>query len=229
MKVVISQPMFFPWIGLFEQIKLADTYIHLDDVQMPGGSSLINRVQLKGPSGAFWWTVPLKNRELSDTIKEVKVSIDQRWIKKSLQTLDQILSGLPFKNQSIELFMDVMGMEFKSLSEMNIYSIQTISSFLGIDVNFKYVFRNEYPKNKTEKLIKILNKENAQIYISGLGGKKYIDAEIFHKNNIKLKFMEYRNLEYKQNYGPFCPYGSILLPIAALGRETKSLLVSGAV
>jgi hypothetical protein len=36
--VVISQPMFFPWVGMLEQLKLADTYVHYDDVQFEKGS-----------------------------------------------------------------------------------------------------------------------------------------------------------------------------------------------
>ena len=44
--VVISQPMFFPWVGMFEQIALADVYVHYDDVQFSKGS-FTNRVQLK--------------------------------------------------------------------------------------------------------------------------------------------------------------------------------------
>ncbi|HOX52645.1 MAG TPA: WbqC family protein, partial [Fibrobacteria bacterium] len=32
--VVITQPMYFPWVGLFEQIRLADEIVWLDDVQL---------------------------------------------------------------------------------------------------------------------------------------------------------------------------------------------------
>ncbi|MBC8123824.1 MAG: WbqC family protein, partial [Gemmatimonadaceae bacterium] len=56
--VVISQPMLFPWIGMFEQICLADVYVHYDDVQFSKGS-FSNRVQVKSASGSKWITVPL--------------------------------------------------------------------------------------------------------------------------------------------------------------------------
>ena len=32
MKVVITQSMLFPWVGMLEQIRLADILIHYDDV-----------------------------------------------------------------------------------------------------------------------------------------------------------------------------------------------------
>ena len=130
MKVVVSQPMFFPWIGLFEQIQLADTYVHLDDVQMPGGSSFMHRVQLKGASGAFWWSLPLKKRSISALISDVEIAPSQKWIQKSQHSLEQILSGLPFRNESIDIFLEVIEKNFNTLSQFNKYSIELISKYL---------------------------------------------------------------------------------------------------
>jgi hypothetical protein len=33
--IVILRPQYFPWAGVFEQIRLADIYVHHDDVQFP--------------------------------------------------------------------------------------------------------------------------------------------------------------------------------------------------
>ena len=44
--VVVLQPQFFPWRGVFEQIRLADEFVHLDDAQFQKGG-FTNRVQLK--------------------------------------------------------------------------------------------------------------------------------------------------------------------------------------
>ena len=43
MKVVITQPMLFPWVGLLEQIMLADVLVNYADVQFSKGS-FTNRV-----------------------------------------------------------------------------------------------------------------------------------------------------------------------------------------
>ena len=65
--VVVSQPMFFPWVGMFEQIRLADAYVHYTDVQFSKGS-FVNRVQIKTADGFRWLTVPLKNVALGQNI-----------------------------------------------------------------------------------------------------------------------------------------------------------------
>ncbi|MCA9907942.1 MAG: WbqC family protein, partial [Anaerolineae bacterium] len=59
MKLVISQSMYFPWAGLLEQIRLADTFVHYDDVQHTRG--FYNRVQIKTGNGVRWITVPLRD------------------------------------------------------------------------------------------------------------------------------------------------------------------------
>ncbi len=58
--VVISQPMLFPWAGMFEQIRLADVYVHYPDVQFSKGS-FTNRVQVKTAGGSRWLTLPLRD------------------------------------------------------------------------------------------------------------------------------------------------------------------------
>ena len=54
-RVVISQSMLFPWVGLLEQMRLADVFVHYDDVQFSKGS-FVNRVQVKTPDGVRWMT-----------------------------------------------------------------------------------------------------------------------------------------------------------------------------
>ena len=38
MKILITQSMLFPWIGLLTQIKLADIIVHYDDVAFSKGA-----------------------------------------------------------------------------------------------------------------------------------------------------------------------------------------------
>ena len=48
MKVVISQPMFFPWRGYIELCRSADIIVMYDDIQKIQIGSYPNRVQIKG-------------------------------------------------------------------------------------------------------------------------------------------------------------------------------------
>ena len=69
---VISQSMYFPWIGLFDQIRLADEFIFYDDVQLTRG--FYNRVQVAQANGTKFITVPLAKKKQKQLIQDTKIS-----------------------------------------------------------------------------------------------------------------------------------------------------------
>ncbi len=84
--IAISQPMYFPWIGLFEQILLSDIFVFYDDVQFSKGS-FTNRVQIKTPQGSRWLTVPIKKSKLNTKINEVYIDNKKNWKESHLSSL----------------------------------------------------------------------------------------------------------------------------------------------
>ena len=60
MNIVGSQPMFLPWIGFFEQIKLADVFVHDDEVEL-SRPSFTTRVQVKTDRGSAWLSEPIRH------------------------------------------------------------------------------------------------------------------------------------------------------------------------
>ena len=65
--------MFLPWIGLFEQIRLADVFVHYDDVQMPRGRSFVQRVQIKTPRGQQWLSAQIDKKASGRRINEMRL------------------------------------------------------------------------------------------------------------------------------------------------------------
>ena len=58
--VVITQPMYFPWIGMLEQMRLADHFVSYAGAAFSKGG-FTNRVQVKTANGVHWLTVPLRD------------------------------------------------------------------------------------------------------------------------------------------------------------------------
>jgi len=77
-RVVISQPMYFPWVGFIAQMALADVFIWLDDAQFSKGS-FTNRIQVKLPDGRKWMSVPLEGKGAFQTIRDLH-SARKDWI-----------------------------------------------------------------------------------------------------------------------------------------------------
>ena len=73
--VMISQPMYFPWVGFIAQMALADVMIWLDDVQFSKGS-FTNRIQVKTAAGPKWMSIPLKDKGSKILIRDIEMIDD---------------------------------------------------------------------------------------------------------------------------------------------------------
>ena len=62
MIVGILQPSYLPWLGYFDQIYHADTFVLYDDVQFDKGGWR-NRNRIKTSQGVQWLTVPVLEKK----------------------------------------------------------------------------------------------------------------------------------------------------------------------
>jgi hypothetical protein len=218
-KIVISQPFFFPWVGLFEQIRLADVYVHFDDAQFPlgRGRSFINRVEVKTPHGAQWLTVPVLRPGLQ-LISEVVIGGDPRWRDKHIKTLTYNYSRTPFFREMMEIAESVFGLNTESLAAMNIYAIERISAYFGLGARFCLSSSYGIKSSSSAKVLELVQRLNGNVYITGHGAKNYLDHELFERNGIRVEYMDYQRTPYPQLYGEFNPHVSILDLIGNVGR-----------
>ena len=217
-RIVISQPMFFPWVGIFEQLRLADLFIHYDDVQLSQGRSFSSRVQIKSHNGIQWLTIPII-REKNQIIKDVLIDESQDWRSRHLKTLVLNYGKARFSDEMLALANDIYSFKTKYLSEFNIFAIEKVANFFGLSK--KFAISSEY-KTKThgsEKILEILLLVKGTTYITGHGARNYLNHELFENNGIKVEYMDYQRTPYPQLHGEFDPHVSILDLIASVGRE----------
>ena len=69
-----------------------------------------------------------------------------------------------------------------------------------LNVNTKIYYSSKYlvEAEATERLISIIKKLNGKIYLSGMGGDKYQQKEIFLSNSIDIKYNTFKHPEYNQ-------------------------------
>jgi len=215
-KIVISQPMFFPWVGLFEQIRLSDVYVHYDDVQFPQGRSFMSRVQIKTPAGIQWLTVPVK-REEKQSIKNVMIDDCQRWREKHLKTLQFNYAKALFVDEMLSLVESIYSQDTLLLSELNIVAIEKIAEYFDIKRSFLRSSDYSIQSSSSEKLLQLILHLNGTVYITGHGARNYLDHELFESNGIRVEYMDYQRTPYAQLHGDFNPHVSILDLIANVG------------
>lgn len=224
MRVVISQPMFFPWVGLFEQVRLADIFVHYDDVQLPQGRSFIRRVQIKTPGGSAWLTVPV--RKGAHLIREARLDDSQDWRETHRKTLQHNYAKAPFVGEMLELVEDVYAQKTHSLCEMNIYAIEKIAAYFGLAPCFLRSSRLGIGGSSSERLLRIVKKLGGTTYITGHGARNYLDHPLFEAEGVRVEYMNYRCVPYPQLHGAFTPFVTILDLIANTGREGRDVIRS---
>jgi hypothetical protein len=226
--VVISQPMFFPWIGLFEQIALADVYVHYDDVQLPLGRSFITRVQIKTVDGVQWMTIPIV-RNGQQLIRDVRIDNTQDWRRKHLGILKHAFAKAEHAADAIGLVDSVYATRIDSLAMLNAQLIEKIAAYFEIKTEFRWSSDFASPFHSSEKLLDLVQKLGAVRYITGHGARNYLDHPLFDQAGVAVEYMNYECRPYQQLHGPFTPYVSILDLIANLGRSGRELIVSRAI
>lgn len=220
MNVVISQSMLFPWVGMLEQIKLADCFVHYDDVQFSKGS-FVNRVQIKTAQGMRWMTVPLKNLHLGQHIDEVEVAPISKWRDNHLKLLKTSFEGAKYANEVLEIVNHVYSVDYPNIGDLARASLMSLVSYFGLNQSKKFIDVKELEINgySDKRVLEVVRKLGGSNYITGLGALKYLDHDLFEAHGISVRYMQYKCYPYPQKYGEFTPYVSGLDLIANCGKD----------
>lgn len=226
--IVISQPMFFPWVGMFEQIRLADIYVHYDDVQFSKGS-FSNRVQVKTADGSKWLTVPLPSLHLGQVINQVAIGPIGEWGPRHLALLEQSYDEAPHAKEMLALVRQVYARPFANLSELGIASMDATREFFGLAPKARFVRSSDLgiSGQSDARVLAIVKHLGGDRYITGHGARNYLDHERFATEGVFVDYIDYRKVPYPQLHGAFTPYVSILDLIANRGRDGASVICSG--
>jgi hypothetical protein len=222
--VVILQPGYLPWLGFFDQMYKSDIFVILDDVQYDK-HGWRNRNRIKTAQGIQWLTVPvLISGKCKPIIKDVLIDNRINWQKKHLKGIEQNYKKAQFFKDYFYLFEETLSKEWKYLIDLDMEFIYKLNAALGL--NRKIIFSSglNIKTDKTERLINICQMLNADKYLTGDAAKDYIDGAEFTKNNILLEFHNYSHPNYKQLYGKFIPYLSIIDLIFTYGDKSLEIL-----
>lgn len=218
MKCAIMQPTYFPWAGYFNLISKSEIFVFLNDAQYSKGSWHSRNIIIVN-NNKYTLTVPTIKSPLSTSIVNKLVDNSINWQKKHAKMIMQAYSKHPFV-EDLHLLIDFFEkLNFQNLSELNTAIINFISKKLNIKTNFLYSNDLNLIDKRTTKILEILNRINATVYLSPEGSKKYLKEDRFEEStDIKLLFNDYQSIKYNQkNQINFIENLSIIDVIANLG------------
>lgn len=218
--VVVSQPMYFPWVGMLQQIRLCDTFAYYDDVQFSRGG-FVNRVQIKTQEGIRWLTVPLLNFHLGQLINEVRIDNTKGWKRSHRDQLQQAYATAPFRKDLFDLVDEVFSRDYEFIGGLASASTDALVGYfseIGVGKRFLASSAMGVSGSSSQRVIDICAALNAKTYLTGHGARNYLDHEGFEGRGIAVVYIDYELDEYPQLHDEFTPYVSALDLVANCGR-----------
>ncbi len=213
-RVVISQPMYFPWAGFLAQMALADVFIWLDDAQFSKGS-FTNRIQVKLDGGRRWMSVPLAGKGSFQRIADL-ADTGGGWQESHRALLAQSLRGQPHAQQALTLFDDTHAAP-GSLCDRLVASAEGMAAAMGIlPAQRLRSSQMAVAGTSSDRVRDLVRAVGGTEYITGHGALSYLDHEGFEAAGIRVSYMDYRPEPWPQGHGDFTPYVTGLDLLAAL-------------
>ncbi len=230
MRLVISQPMYFPWYGHLEQILAADTYVFYDDVQFSKGS-FTNRVQLLVDGVQQWLTLPVRLPQATMPIQDVMLNCDKDWKLAHLRKFHAAYRKAPYLTDAIALMESVFSAETTSLSSIAIDSVKCLATYFGLMEATAFMKSSELGigGSGSARVLAICQQLGACEYITGHGAKNYLDQASFERAGIEVSFLDYGLVPYRQLSQPFTPYVSSLDLVAMMGKQGRTAIAGSVV
>lgn len=224
MILTAHQPMFMPWLGLFDKISRANTFCIFDDVPFER-HGFGNRNQIKTHNGAQWLTVPVHlDDHLAKPAREVRICNDHNWRRKHLRSIELAYQKAPYFKFYWPGIMMLYDDDVETLAEFNSRMLVVFMALLGIKVDIVKASERGFTGAKSDLVLDMCQKLGATEYWFGSQGRDYADLEAFARAGVKAHFQDYQHPVYEQLHGAFVPNMSILDLVMNCGPKSLRVL-----
>jgi len=199
MKCAIHQPQFLPWLGYLHKINSADVFVFLDNVQFKK-NEFQNRNKIRLQDSAHWITVPVSFK-FGDTLRDAQIAADPHWQRKMSTTLQHGYGKSPHYGRYASELVELISRKWDNLADLNIATVEWLMKCFKIRAKILVASTMpEFSSEPTQRLIEICRHIHADTYLSGAGGREYLDVSAFEKAGIQLEFQDFLHPVYPQCY-----------------------------
>lgn len=213
MKLAITQPYLFPYIGYWQLIAAADRFVLLDDVNYIK-KGFINRNRILYGNSDHQFTISLDHPSQNNLIMDSKLSADPESRMNFLRLVQDAYRHAPYYDAVYPMVERVMTNSELDLTEFIFYSIRETAAYLGVKTEFtkSSLVEKDPALRAQDRIIAICKKLDADTYINPAGGRELYDQETFAANGLQLYFIDMKQdmVRYKQFAEPFIENLSII-------------------
>lgn len=223
MKATIHQPQYFPYPGFFHKLSLSDVFIIMDDAQYD--KRFTNRNKIMATNGWIWLTIPINKDHKFLANSDVQINNDVSWRDVHWKKIYHSYANTRYFKKYETFFKSIYEKEWTSLFKLNFETLQKIMDILSIKVQIIKSSELNVTGTSTEKLVNLCKAVGADTYVSGIGGRNYMDENLFRKNNINLEYQNYVAKPYSQRLSDsFIPDLSIIDMLVNVGPECMPVI-----
>lgn len=211
MRVAIMQPYLFPYLGYFQLLNAADTFVLLDDAQFTN-RGWINRNRLLVNGQLFRFTLPVRQGPRERSIRATQVQPDPRHTTKLLAAITQNYRAAPGFRPVLDLCQRVLLAPEPNLADRLELSLREVMDHVGLTTP---LLRSSAlalaPKLRAQdRILAICRQLDATHYLNLPGGETLYSRPAFAAQGVELCFLQPVLEPYAQFSLPFVPSLSIL-------------------
>jgi len=229
MTYAVHQPSYLPWLGFFDKMARCDVFVFLDNVQYKH-REFQNRNRIRTKDGTMWLTVPV-TFEQGALIRDVRIDNSRDWRQEHLKSLKAWYGRAPFFDTMFPLFDSLYGQEWERLIDLNVATVRLLCQEFGIATRTVFESALGIGAVKTERIVHIGRALGADTYVSGAGGRAYLDERLFKEAGQRLVYQEYAHPRYRQLFmksdGDFVASLSGVDLLFNAGPESRAIMTQG--
>lgn len=226
MKAAIHQPHYFPYPGFFHKLKGVDVFVIMDATQYD--RRFTNRNQILDPHGPVWLSVPIDKANKFMANREVMINNNISWRAEHWQKILVSYANAPYFDLYSAELRGFYEREWKSLLELDLETTKKVMTWLGLSTPTVLESTLGVKSMGSQRLVDICQAVDADEYLSGRGGTRYLDEDVFRARGISVEYQNYSAVPYPQRFvADFVPDLSVLDMLFNVGPSSPAYIDRG--
>jgi hypothetical protein len=197
MKVAaVHQPQYLPYLGFFHKTAQADVLVLMDNVQFQR-RGVQNRNKIKTAAGPKWLTVPVLQR-WGQLINEVRTNPTVEWQSQHVNALRHSYARAKHFATYHPQIQAVLEREWTYLCDVDVALTHWAMEALHIDTPIVLLSELGVAGTSSELLVGACKAVGADHYVSGPGGRRYMDLDVFRDAGVGVIWQDYTSPVYEQ-------------------------------
>jgi len=220
-----SQPYFAPFPGFFYKILCSDTFVILDRVQFPRGTTWLSRNRFKNDQGTLWRTIPVRKKGLGlQRIDQVLIDHEGRWAKKYVISLKHAYQNAPYFKEHMPFLENLFVKKFENLVDLNLSVIRYLIKHLNINTRVLLLSELNIDEHGDRLIPELCRWMKATTFLAQRPAKQFLDASLFFEAGVRLELFNTPSPVYPQLWGDFIPNLSTFDLLFNCGPKAGELL-----